>query len=137
MLVLDNCQTIAVCIMVFKILPHLDMLRALLLMPCVCVLPGVVKTCAMWAPSKLPNWLWKTMNGVACLVQVASLLTISFSRSYLFSETEGPFRDHLATYTTVPSNSEPASKYWYFFAMIFVSLRYCENFIELDYFKVG
>ena len=139
-MVIDTTQTCSLCLLVFKVFPQLDMIRALLLMSCTCLLPALVKTFFMGPPAAVSVWpfgcklsvhrvLWMILNGLAFLCQLAILVSFAFLDDFWFSELDGPFSDNQSIFT-VKSYGEKRLLWWTVIPLIFVSIRWWENFIN-------
>ena len=146
MAILEAMHTIGLCCIVYKVLPKLDMVRAILLMSCIGVLPGMLKMVFAECPKydKIPEnddehakkidnpknkmiaVFWHLGNILAVVVQIGTIVYVMIGKSFELTKIgylKGPLiregeHDTFSDMYLIP------------LGLFFVSIRYWENFVD-------
>ena len=153
-------HTIGTCVLVFLVLPNLDMIRGLLIMSCVAVLPGLLKLIFAECPhlakktlnsdgktistndvkpedlvenpyNSLISGCWYMFNAMAVAAQIATIIYVMLGSSFELTKSWHTVDDTRLYIRQLESDPQAFSNMWQIpLALIFVSLRYWENFVD-------
>ena len=148
MSVVEALHTIGLCCLVYKVLPELDMIRALFLMSCMGVLPGILKmvfsVCPKYdrvlAPPEQQNFnknetiehpknkviciVWRLGNSFSIVVQVGTIIYVMIRKSDDLI--------HLSGDKFSSTENTLSDIYFIPIGLLLVSVRYWENFVDRD-----
>ena len=102
MIVIESAHSFGVCIFVFRVLPKLDLARAILMMNAVCIMPGLLKLLlSKNRVSVFKRLIIFIIDFIAVLMQ-CSVFGIVFASKFMFNSedspgTDSPFPDSSAT----------------------------------------
>ncbi|XP_041375426.1 chitin synthase chs-2-like [Gigantopelta aegis] len=141
MLLIEMLHSAGACLILFRVLPHTDMLRALLIMSCMYVVPSVCKTGSAFSDKSVSNkkkLISGTINSVAFLIQVSSIIVCSlFGTIYSDADRVDLVAETMTTsgqdavYRKAPSSSSNAS--WELpVGLLLISIVSWENYISRD-----
>ncbi|XP_069137723.1 chitin synthase chs-2-like [Argopecten irradians] len=141
-LFMELLHSFGLCLMVFHILPRMDMARGLLHFCGICTVPAFLKTITIATDISRPTMKRFTLtfvNGLAFVIQLCNLAASTmFSNPLNEAERNQLQRDVVYDPDTLHSIERPVPKFenrymWEIpVALFFISISYWENYVESD-----
>ncbi|XP_060062788.1 chitin synthase chs-2-like [Ylistrum balloti] len=141
-LFMELLHSFGLCLMVFHILPRMDMARGLLQFCGICTVPAFLKTITIATDKSRPTVKRLTLtfiNGLAFVIQLCNLAASTmFSNPLKEAERDQLQRDVIYDPDILHTVGRPAPMFenrymWEIpVALVFISVSYWENFVESD-----
>lgn len=141
---MEVLHTLGLCLLVFRVLPRLDMLRALIVLASIYTVPALLKTVFegrepnTWAARKCSVFV---LNVGTFLIQVASIVCCLLFQIPMTSEEKIALNSQVLQEDVSPVVPRPSLKDGYFsdnnmyelpLALLLLSLAFWENFVDDD-----
>lgn len=140
-LVLELCHTFGLCLLVFRVMPLFDMLRALIVLGSIYTIPAMLKTIFELSDKSLTRtrkFVVFILNTGVATIQLGSILGCCFFGIAMSNEEKMSLRyrvisSNVTNLITRPPLSNQPNWIWELpLGLVFVSLSYWENFVDGD-----